>query len=100
MLADRGLRNLVDLCQLHQRALWDGLWHDWRELNFEFHTEPLIRVLAAMVLANGYTRILFPSQTHEAARASRYSQNITDDNAVIVNNPDGRLPHDQTNWAL
>ena len=63
------LRDLVDLRQLHHGAAWDELWHDWREdlrhLKFERHIEPPTWVLADMVLAHGYTGILFPSQAHE-----------------------------------
>ena len=91
----------IDLRQLHQGAPWDELWHDWRTLKFELHIVPPTWVLADIVLANGYTGILFPSQAHEGGtNLVVYPEQPKSGNAVIVNDPDGRLPHDQTNWAL
>jgi hypothetical protein len=85
------------LRQLHAGAPWDDLWHDWREdwrhLKFELPIEPPTWVLADMVLAHGYTGILFPSQAHEGGtNVVVYSERLKDGNSVIVNDPDGRLP--------
>jgi RES domain-containing protein len=98
------LRDLVDLRQLHRGAPWDELWHDWREdwrhLKFERHIEPPTWVLADMVLAQGYTGILFPSQAHEGGtNVVVYTDRLTNDNSVAVNDPDGRLPRDQSSWV-
>jgi RES domain-containing protein len=98
------LRDLVDLRQFHHGGPWDELWHDWREdwrhLKFERHIEPPTWVLADMVLAHGYTGILFPSQAHEGGtNVVVYSDRLTDGNSVTVNDPDGRLPRDQSSWA-
>lgn len=66
------LRGLVDLRQLHRGQPWDELWHDWgedwRHLKFDLHIEPPTWVLGDMVLAHGYTGILFPSQAHEGGQ--------------------------------
>jgi RES domain-containing protein len=98
------LRRLVDLRQLHRGDPWDALWHDWREdcrhLKFELHIEPPTWVLGDMVLARGYTGILFPSQAHEGgANVAVYVSQLKDGNSVEVNDPDGRLPRDQTSWT-
>ena len=54
----------------------------------------------AGVLANGCTGILFPSQTHEGGtNLVVFPEHLKNGNAVIVSDPDGRLPHDQTSWA-
>jgi RES domain-containing protein len=53
-----------------------------------------------MVLAHGYTGILFPSQVHEGGtNVVVYSDRLRDGNSVTVNDPDGRLPRDQSSWA-
>ncbi len=98
------LHNLVDLRQLHHGEPWDALWHDWREdwrhLKFERHIEPPTWVLADMVLAHGHTGILFPSQTREGGtNVVVYVEQLKNGNSVQVNDPDGRLPHDQASWA-
>ncbi len=98
------LRDLVDLRQLHHGAPWDELWHDWREdwrhLRFELHIEPPTWVLADMVLAHGYTGILFPSPAHGGGtNVVVYSDRLKDGNSVTVNDPDGQLPRDQSSWA-
>lgn len=97
------LRDLVDLRQLHQGEPWDDLWHDWREdwrrLRFELHIEPPTWVLADLVLANGYTGILFPSQVHEGGtNVVVYPERLKDGNSVTVHDPDGRLPRDMSSW--
>lgn len=98
------LRNLVDLRQLHRGEPWDELWHDWREdwrhLKFDRHIEPPTWVLADMALARGCTGILFPSLAHEGGtNLVVYSDRLQDGNSVTVNDPDGRLPRDQSSWA-
>jgi RES domain-containing protein len=53
-----------------------------------------------MVLAHGYTGILFPSQAHEGGtNVVVYSERLKDGNSVTVNDPDGRLPRDQSSWT-
>jgi RES domain-containing protein len=53
-----------------------------------------------MVLAHGYTGILFPSQAHEGGtNVVVYSDRLTDGNSITVNDPDERLPRDQSSWA-
>lgn len=98
------LRDLVDLRQLHHGAPWDDLWHDWREdwrhLWFERHIEPPSWVLADLVLENGDTGILFPSQAHEGGtNVVVFTDRLKDGNLITVNDPDGRLPRDQSSWA-
>ncbi|MGM0676608.1 RES domain-containing protein [Ectothiorhodospira marina] len=98
------LRDLVDLRQLHRGEPWDELWHDWREdwrhLKFDLHVEPPTWVLADVVRARGCTGLLFPSQAHEGGtNLVVYSDRLTDDNSVTVNDPDGQLPRDQSSWA-
>ncbi|KXX66438.1 RES family NAD+ phosphorylase [Marichromatium gracile] len=98
------LRDLVDLRQLHDGAPWDALWHDWcedwRHLRFELHIEPPTWVLADMVLARGYTGILFPSQTHAGGtNLVVYSARLGDGNSITVNDPDARLPRDRSSWG-
>lgn len=98
------LRNLVDLRQLHAGPPWDDLWQDWREdwrhLKFELHIEPPTWVLADMVVALGHAGILFPSLTHEGGtNVVVYSSRLGGGNTVAVNDPERRLPRDQSSWA-
>ncbi|MCG5516215.1 RES family NAD+ phosphorylase [Ectothiorhodospira sp. 9100] len=98
------LRDLVDLRQLYRGEPWDDLWHDWREdwrhLRFDLHIEPPTWVLANMVLARGCTGILFPSQVHEGGtNLIVYSARLKHGNSVMVNDPDRRLPRDQSSWV-
>ena len=98
------LRGLVDLRQLHRGEPWDELWHDWgedwRHLKFDLHIEPPTWVLGDMVLSNGYTGILIPSQAHEGGtNVVVYMSQLRDGNSVGVNDPDGRLPHDESSWT-
>ena len=98
------IRGLVDLRQLHRGAPWDELWHDWREdwrhLKFEMHIEPPTWVLADMVLAAGHTGILFPSLTNDRGlNIVVYVDQLKDGNSVQVNDPDRRLPRDQSSWS-
>jgi RES domain-containing protein len=97
------LRNLVDLRQLHRGPLWDELWQDWREdwrhLKFELHIEPPSWVLSDMVREQGYTGIVFPSQTHESGtNVVVFTDRLGDGNSIDVNDPDGQLPRDQASW--
>ncbi|MFC4161993.1 RES family NAD+ phosphorylase [Chitinimonas lacunae] len=97
------LRGLVDLRQLHQGEPWDELWHDWREdwrqLRFDQHIEPPSWVLGDMVLEQGYTGILFPSQASEGGtNIVVYSDQLKAGNLIKVNDPDGQLPRDQASW--
>ncbi|GHU04814.1 hypothetical protein FACS1894158_05910 [Betaproteobacteria bacterium] len=90
------LRHLVDLRQLRQGEPWDELWHDWREdwrhLKFDLHIEPPTWVLADMVLAHGYTGILFPSQVNDGGtNVVVYVDQLKNGNTVEINDPDGRL---------
>ncbi|MCA0241257.1 MAG: RES family NAD+ phosphorylase [Proteobacteria bacterium] len=98
------LRRLVDLRQLHRGDPWDALWHDWREdwrhLQLERHIEPPTWVLADMVLAQGHTGILFPSQAQPGGtNVVVYLDQLKDGNEVQVNDPEGRLPRDQASWT-
>jgi len=91
------LRGLVDLRQLGHGEPWDELWHDWREdrrhLQFERHLEPPTWVLGDMVLAQGHTGILFPSQANDGGtNVVVYVDRLKEGNSVEVNDPDGRLP--------
>ena len=98
------IRGLVDLRQLHRGASWDELWHDWREdwrhLKFEMHIEPPTWVLADMVLAAGHTGILFPSLANDRGlNIVVYVDRLKNGNSVQVNDPDRRLPRDQSSWS-
>jgi len=56
-------------------------------------------VLGDMVLAQGYTGILFPSQVHHGGiNVVVYTEQIKDGNSIEVNDPDKRLPRDQSSW--
>jgi RES domain-containing protein len=69
-------------------------------LELELHVEPPSWVLADMVLAQGHTGILFPSLVHEGGtNVVVYLDQLKDGNSVAVNDPDGRLPRDQSSWA-
>lgn len=49
-----------------------------------------------MVMDQGYTGILFPSQTHEGGtNVVVYLDHLKGDNLIQVNDPDERLPRDQ-----
>lgn len=98
------LSNLVDLRELRHGRTWDELWHDWREdwrrLRFELHVEPPTWVLSDMVRAQGLTGILFPSQAHEGGtNVVVYMDRLEEGDSVEVNDPDGRLPRDQSSWT-
>ncbi|MDR2882143.1 MAG: RES family NAD+ phosphorylase [Azoarcus sp.] len=98
------LQGLVDLRQLHHGAPWDDLWHDWREdwrhLKLDQHIEPPTWVLGDMVRAHGYTGILFPSQVcNTGFNVAVYLDRLTNGNSITVNDPDGRLPRDQSSWV-
>lgn len=97
------LRGLVNLRQLHRGVPWDELWHDWREdwrqLKFDLHIEPPTWVLSDMVLGHGHVGILFPSQANDGGtNVVVYVDQLKDGNSVEVNDPDARLPRDQTSW--
>ena len=69
-------------------------------LKFELHIESPTWVLGDMVLAHGDTGILFPSQAHEGgANVVVHVSQLKDGNSVEGNDPDGRLPHDQSSWT-
>jgi RES domain-containing protein len=52
-----------------------------------------------LVLAQGHTGILFPSQANDGGtNVVVYVDQIKDGNTVEVNDPDGRLPRDQFSW--
>jgi RES domain-containing protein len=56
-------------------------------------------VLGAMVLAQGHTGILFPSQSNrDGTNVVVYVDRLKDGNTVEVNDPDGRLPRDESSW--
>lgn len=97
------LRDLVDLRQLCHGEPWDALWHDWREdwrhLRFELHIEPPTWVLADMVMTRGCSGILFPSQAHEGGtNVVVYPDHLRDGQSIMVNDPEGHLPQDQSSW--
>jgi len=98
------LHGLVDLRQLTTGELWDELWQDWREdwrhLKFDLHIEPPTWVLADMVMANGYSGIVFPSQANAGGtNVVVYIDRLADGDSVVVNDPDNRLPKDQASWS-
>lgn len=98
------LRDVVDLRQLHHGEPWDDLWHDWREdwrgLRLEQHIEPPTWVLGDLVLARGYTGILFPSQVRTGGmNVVVYVDRLDGVNTIAVNDPDHRLPQDQSSWT-
>ncbi len=98
------LRGLVDLRQLHSGESWDELWYDWREdwrlLTLEQHIEPPTWVLGDLVLAQGHTGILFPSQVRDSGvNVVVYIDRLTDGNTIEVNDPDHRLPQNQSSWT-
>lgn len=98
------LRGLVDLRQLHSGEPWDELWYDWREdwrlLTLEQHIEPPTWVLGDLVLAQGHTGILFPSQVRDSGvNVVVYIDRLTDGNTIEVNDPDQRLPQNQSSWT-
>lgn len=98
------LHGLVDLRQLTTGELWDELWQDWREdwrhLKFDLHIEPPTWVLADMVMANGYSGIVFPSQGNAGGtNVVVYIDRLADGDSVVVNDPDNRLPKDQASWS-
>ena len=52
-----------------------------------------------MVLAQGHAGILFPSQANDGGtNVVVYVDRLKDGNPVVVNDPDGRLPRDQSSW--
>jgi len=52
-----------------------------------------------MVLAHGHTGILFPSQVNGGGtNVVVYVDQLRNGNSVEVNDPDGRLPRDQSSW--
>jgi RES domain-containing protein len=72
---------------------------DWRHLKFDLHIEPPTWVLGDMVLANGHTGILFPSQAnHGGTNVVIYVDQLGADNMVAVNDPDHKLPNDRSSW--
>lgn len=83
--------------------MWDELWHDWREdwrhLKFDLHIEPPTWVLGDMVLANGHTGILFPSEAHAGGtNVVLYVERLAEGNVITVNDPDKSLPRDTSSW--
>ena len=53
-----------------------------------------------MVLAQGHTGILFPSQANDGGtNIVVFVDRLRDGNSVEVNDPDGRLPRDQSSWT-
>lgn len=98
-----GLTRLVDLRQLHRGAPWDDLWHDWgedwRHLKFDLHIEPPSWVLGDMVLHAGLPGIVFPSLAHEGGvNIAVYIGQLSGNDAIEVNDPDGKLPKDGSSW--
>lgn len=98
------LQNLVDLRQLHRGEPWDDLWHswqeDWRHLKFDLHIEPPSWILGDLVLEAGYTGIIFPSLTNRGGvNVVVFNEQIKGSNTIDVNDPDGKLPHDQASWT-
>ena len=68
-------------------------------LSFDLHIEPPTWVLGDMVLAQGHAGILFPSQANDGGtNVVVYVDRLKDGNSVVVNDPDGRLPRDQSSW--
>jgi len=97
------LRDLVDLRRLHRGEPWDDLWHDWQEdwrhLKFDLHIEPPTWVLGDLVLENGYTGIIFPSQAHPGGtNVMVFVEQLKGSNSIEVNDPDNRFPRDQSSW--
>ena len=97
------LENLVDLRQLSHGEPWDDLWHswqeDWRHLKFDLHIEPPTWVLGDLVLGAGHTGIIFPSMTNPGGvNVVVFNVQIKGGSKIEVNDPDGRLPDDRSNW--
>jgi RES domain-containing protein len=52
-----------------------------------------------MVREQGFTGIVFPSQTHESGtNVVVFTDRLGDGNSIEVNDPDGQLPRDQASW--
>ncbi len=97
------LHDLVDLRQLHQGTPWDPRWldwqDDWRLSKFEHGVDPITWVLADMVLEQGHSGIIFPSQTHpDGTNIVVFNDRLQGGNAIVVNDPDGQLPRDRSSW--
>lgn len=70
-----------------------------RLLKFELHIEPPTWVLSDLVLAQSHTGILFPSLVHDGGtNVVVYVNRLRNGNSVEVNDPDYRLPRDQSSW--
>ncbi|WP_250475144.1 RES family NAD+ phosphorylase [Caballeronia sp. GAFFF1] len=96
------LRDLVDLRQL-DRGNWDELWGDWREdwryWKFEQHIEPPTWVLSDLVRDVGYTGIIFPSQAHAGGtNVVVFIDRLANGNSIEVNDPNEKLPRNQSSW--
>jgi len=94
---------LVDLRRLEE-GQWDSIWQDWacdwRASLFEHHIEPSTWTMGDMVLDAGYSGIIFPSLAHPGGtNVVLYLDTLQQAGGTIaINDPDGRLPKDDSSW--
>jgi RES domain-containing protein len=96
------LRQVADFSSGFDPAQWHPIWEDffcdWRKLVLD-KIEPPSWVAADMVLAAGFQGVLFPSAANKGGvNLVVYTGQLGAGDELVVNDPQGDLPRDQSSW--
>lgn len=82
---------------------WEPIWEDWdcefRKLSIVENVEPPSWLLGDLVLAKGIKGIMFPStKVPTGTNLVIYTDLLGASDELIVHDPNGRLPQNQSSW--
>jgi len=97
------LGDVVDLSEGFDPDGWESSWSEWncewRQIARINKKAPPSWKLADEVISAGLRGILFPSLRHAGGtNLVVYPANLVAGDSVVVHDPDGRLPRDQSSW--
>ncbi len=99
------LAQVVDLSAGFDPGLWPSEWSawdcEWRKIARIDRQVPPSWLLADTVIKSGHRGLLFPSLRHPGGtNLVVFNANLTAEDSVIVHDPDGRLPKNQSSWPV
>lgn len=95
---------VIDFRAGYNPAQWEPLWQEitcnWKGMAFIDEIEPPSWVIADMVRDAGIAGILFPSTRYiGGVNLVVYPDLLSADDRLVVNDPQGELPANQSSWA-